>query len=535
MSQQRPYEGFSYPTAFQSGGGGDTYFSAAQSTPPASTAPAAVGGGVSNTGLTRRSTQHTSVSNTNINAATGAHNSASPTSAVPVTVPLHAVASTNNAQFPGSYGYFHGHGNSIEVNSGYNSDVGSSVSNPRNVSGGGGSGYPVLTTGASSAARTADVVVRAIGSASGGPLLHTAAGGGGAFHTGGSDDRAGSTANSTRSSGSVRPPVAPPTFLPSRPFIQMPPPATGSSLNGGGGHQHSQQQPYMVPMPSSMPHTDQQNGSDPLGGSTPPENSAGPRLPHVVSPSAAGPRTPSMALGDYAHGYGSGAGSPASGRGGGGPSSAAFFGRMIAQVFPTFDDGDATGGSVPRERPIHQLRFGNPEDDLPLLEELGVFPRHILDKARAVLNPFKVMSVEAAKDTDLAGPILFALSLALLLSLRGKIQFSAIYGLFVLGVVFFKILLSLMQPKGAGAPLQWVVSTVGYGLLPTVLLAVVRTMCSWLLTRRSLLPLTLLMILWSAWCGSALVAKGLGMEEQRYLVLYPMLLFYAAFDALTVF
>ena len=549
MSQQRPYEGFSYPTEFQggtAGGGGDTYFATARSTPPSATSPAS---GVSNTGLTRRTAQHAGSSN---GAAAATNGNASPTGAGPVTVPVSAV-SPSGAPFQGSYGYFHSHGNSIDVNSGYNSDAGSSVSNSRYMLVGGSYSMTgasprmqdavIVGAGEATAAASAtDVspthpppvprftraqhgyaVPGAVG-VSGAPLsssmtAQTPGSGGGVFHTGGSDGRAGSVAESTRSNGSSRPPAAPPTFLPSRPFVQTP----LSSANHPH-HPPSSLQPYMVPMPSSTQGG--HGGSDPLGG--------------TALPGASGPRMPVMSSSDVAHGYGSGG---SNGAAAGGAFSRGFFGRLLAQVLPPLDDDTAAtpaaqgsgGGSLPRERPLHQIRFGNPEDDLPLLEELGIFPRHILDKARAVLNPFKTISLEAAKDTDLAGPILFALSLAILLSLRGKIQFSAIYGLFVLGVGFFKVLLSLMQPKGGRAPLQFVVSTVGYGLLPTVLLAVVRTTCSWLLTRRSLLPVALLMIVWSAGCGSAMVAKGLGMEEQRYLVLYPMLLFYAAFDALTVF
>lgn len=562
MHPQRPYEGYAYPTEFQSGAGvqADSYFSPSRSPPPS--ALSAAGGAVGSTGLTRRSPQHTG-SGANI-AAAAANANASPTGGGPVSVAFNTASPSNNTnQYPGSYGYFHGHGNSIDVNSGYNSDAGSSVSNPRYFPHGNGAGIGGQEAAATDISPTrppppqpprfggprhASAVSGAINadgptSTNLGSGASSGGGNGGVFQPGGGDVRRGSAGESTRSGESTRPPVAPPpTFLPSRPFVQTPP-LTAASPLGGHGHaphpQHQQQQqPYMVPMPpaaSSFQSGGRHGGGDPLGGATPLDiSAAAPRMPHMVSPSTAGPRMPA-ASSDYGQSYGA----PTSGGGGGGGGG--FFSRMVAQVIPTFDDGNAgvvaagEVGGVPRERPPHQLRFGNPEDDLPLLEELGIFPRHIVDKARAVLNPFRTMSVDAAKDTDLAGPILFALSLALLLSLRGKIQFSAIYGLFVLGVAFFKVLLSLMQPKGGGAPLQFVVSTVGYALLPTVLLAVVRTTCSWLLTRRSLLPLTLLMILWSAWCGSVLVAKGLGMQEQRYLVLYPMVLFYAAFDALTVF
>ncbi|TPP41247.1 putative integral membrane protein [Leishmania donovani] len=499
MAQQHPhrrYEGYAYPTEFQSAptgsrdSGGGAYFGRERIPSPSATSLSGA------TGLVRRSVQHTGAAAV-ATASTGA----------------------NAASYQGSYGYFHGQGNSIDITSGYNSDAGSSTSNPL-YGGGDRSGYIVPNTssqhqevvvgtsrssaGASGANSTepspgvwaAEPGVNGL-TASGRrlsklpPRLHEP----GIFQPS-SDGSAGSITNSTIGSNSARPPTQQ-TFLPSEPNLQRGT-ASGAAPPEAAFVQHS----------SSCAAS--------------PINMSGPRMPAAYDASA----SPNIAGGAV---FGSG-------------RTSGFLGRLIAQVLPVVDDsagdpgsGIGAGSAAPiGERPLHQLRFGNPADDLPLLEELGIFPRHILGKARAVLNPFKSISVDAAKDTDLAGPVLFALSLAVLLSLRGKIQFSAIYGLFMLGVGFFKMLLSLMQPRG-GVPLQFVASTIGYGLLPTVLLAAVRTVGSWIMGLRGVLPLTLLMVAWSSWCGTTLVAKGLGMEEQRYLVLYPMLLFYSTFNVVAVY
>lgn len=77
-------------------------------------------------------------------------------------------------------------------------------------------------------------------------------------------------------------------------------------------------------------------------------------------------------------------------------------------------------------------------------------------------------------DTDLTGPLIFAIALAILLSLHGKIQFSAIYGLCVLGMILFKFLLSLMHDKSV--PLQFIMSALGYALLPNLILAFIRNL-----------------------------------------------------------
>ena len=55
---------------------------------------------------------------------------------------------------------------------------------------------------------------------------------------------------------------------------------------------------------------------------------------------------------------------------------------------------------------------GSPEweDEPPLLEELGIHPDHILQKTLNVLNPMMTTEAAIAGDSDLAGPIVFALA-----------------------------------------------------------------------------------------------------------------------------
>lgn len=233
-----------------------------------------------------------------------------------------------------------------------------------------------------------------------------------------------------------------------------------------------------------------------------------------------------------------------------------FFKDMMSRLLSDLDEGghavspDGTARREDAPRPLHQTRFGCPEDDLPLLEELGVFPAHIWQKAKAVLNPFKQMPMDSVEDTDLAGPLAFAVTLAFLLSLQGKIQFSAIYSLSVLGVTLFKLLLTFMHNAhggnaggsgggggGGGVPLQFIISSLGYALLPSLVLALLRTVQFWVAGSHStfLLPLAFLVIAWSSWCATSLIVRGMNMESQRYLILYPMVLFYALFAALTIF
>lgn len=184
---------------------------------------------------------------------------------------------------------------------------------------------------------------------------------------------------------------------------------------------------------------------------------------------------------------------------------------------------------------VHRTRFGYIEDDLPLLEELGIFPRHIQAKALAVLNPLGKIAPEAIEDMDLAGPVMFAVILGFLLSLQGKVQFGAIYGLSLLGIAFAKMLLTLMCDQHEVA-VQFVVSTLGYCLLPNLVLAVVQTFQHWLVGSHTvILPIAFVVIGWSSWCATTMFVQALTMQSQRFLILYPCFLFYAVFAALTIF
>lgn len=215
-------------------------------------------------------------------------------------------------------------------------------------------------------------------------------------------------------------------------------------------------------------------------------------------------------------------------RGGGASSSSQDLGLGMM-------NGSTGGGSSVSSADIHRTRFGFPEDDLPLLQELGVFPRHIQAKALAVLNPFSPNSPDAMEDMDLAGPVMFAIILAFLLSLQGKVQFSAIYGLSLLGIGFAKMLLTLMCDQHDVA-VQFVVSTLGYCLLPNLVLAAVQTFQFWLIGSHTvILPVAFLVIGWSAWCATTMFVQALAMDAQKYLILYPCVLFYAVFAALTIF
>lgn len=218
------------------------------------------------------------------------------------------------------------------------------------------------------------------------------------------------------------------------------------------------------------------------------------------------------------------------------PQQQPFFGSSTDMRSSSQDlMGCSINGSTGSQAELHRSRFGFPEDDLPLLEELGIFPRHIQAKALAVLNPFSPNTPDAIEDMDLAGPVMFAVMLAFLLSLQGKVQFSAIYGLSLLGIAFAKMLLTLMCDQHS-VSVQFVVSTLGYCLLPNLVLATIQTFQYWLVGSHTvILPVAFVVIAWSAWCATTMFVQALSMELQKFLILYPCVLFYAVFAALTIF
>ncbi|EPY43323.1 membrane protein YIP1 [Angomonas deanei] len=297
--------------------------------------------------------------------------------------------------------------------------------------------------------------------------------------------------------------------------------------------------------------------------------------------------------------------------------SVGFFSKMMNNLL---NDGNTVplpsnnnNNNTINDIPLHQRRFGCPEDDLPLLEELGVFPREILTSAKYILFPFLLRKKQKEEEkgqvyndggffdpnsnnnnnnsnshsnhnndnNDLVGPVIFAIVLAFILSLLKKeFHFNSIYIIFVTGVLFFKILLSLMHKnsmkdanKGSGVSITVIISALGYSLLPNVVLALSRLLffifvLPFLKEKKGnvavpteqtgeegetitlhnngptsttspyamiLLLCSMLVVLWSSYCATVIIVKSLDMWSSKYLVFYPIFLFYCIFATFTIF
>jgi len=134
-------------------------------------------------------------------------------------------------------------------------------------------------------------------------------------------------------------------------------------------------------------------------------------------------------------------------------------------------------------------------------------------------------------DSDFAGPILFALLLGTLLLFNGKVQFGYIYGVFVVGLLGLWSLLNLMSDRGID--IYRTASVMGYCLLPIVALAALSIpleLRGWV--GALFIPLA---VCWCTAASSLFFVISLEADDRRWLVAYPVALFYTCFALITIF
>ncbi|KAG5437333.1 hypothetical protein PCANB_000762 [Pneumocystis canis] len=174
---------------------------------------------------------------------------------------------------------------------------------------------------------------------------------------------------------------------------------------------------------------------------------------------------------------------------------------------------------------------GGYSNEQPLLEELGVNFMHIKGKTLAVLNPLRSVDDHIMDDSDLAGPILFCLLFATFLLLSGKKHFGYIYGVALLGCISLHTIFSLMSFRGLH--FSRTASVLGYCLLPLVLTSA----CGVLISMDGLVGyiVSSIAIAWCTYSASAMFVAAFQLSEMRFLVAYPVALFYSVFAVMTVF
>jgi hypothetical protein len=171
------------------------------------------------------------------------------------------------------------------------------------------------------------------------------------------------------------------------------------------------------------------------------------------------------------------------------------------------------------------------ENEPPLLEELGINVEHIVLRVKGVAM-FKTVDQDVLEDADLSGPIAIIMALGMCLMMAGKIQFGYLYGLGVSGCMGIWLLINVMSQKG-GIDLYRTTSILGYGLIPIVVLASFGIFVSLQSTFGSLM--SALCIVWATATSSRFFATAIAMQNQRWLVAYPVGLFYTCFVLLVAF
>eukprot|EP01054_Gregarina_sp_Poly1_P001343 Gregarina_sp_Poly_1__1342@NODE_1331_length_4357_cov_188_839860_g895_i0_p4_GENE_NODE_1331_length_4357_cov_188_839860_g895_i0NODE_1331_length_4357_cov_188_839860_g895_i0_p4_ORF_typecomplete_len143_score4_93Yip1/PF04893_17/4_4e14_NODE_1331_length_4357_cov_188_839860_g895_i039284326 len=132
----------------------------------------------------------------------------------------------------------------------------------------------------------------------------------------------------------------------------------------------------------------------------------------------------------------------------------------------------------------------------------------------------------------MSGPTVILLSLGCMLLLAGKIHFGYIYALSTCGSFGLWTLLNLMSTTEM-IDLYRTLSILGYSLLPIVILAMIAAI--WPLRSTIGTGIGGLAVFWSTATASRFFEAALCMKQQRFLIAFPVLLFYASFVLLTIF
>ena len=173
------------------------------------------------------------------------------------------------------------------------------------------------------------------------------------------------------------------------------------------------------------------------------------------------------------------------------------------------------------------------EDEIepPLLEELGINPQNIKNKIIGVIT-LKRIDKKFLEDSDMAGPLLIFVLFAFSSVLQYKINFGYIYGISVFGSILVFLLLNLMS-KNNGILLYNTISVLGYCLIPIVLLSFIAVF----MDMKNIFGgvIAFLAIVLSSLNASRFFEIGLDMYSQRWIIFYPVALFYTCFVLVTIY
>lgn len=131
----------------------------------------------------------------------------------------------------------------------------------------------------------------------------------------------------------------------------------------------------------------------------------------------------------------------------------------------------------------------------------------------------------------MAGPLAFCLLLGLCLLMRGKMYLGYIFGYGISGSMGLFVLLHLMTEHNLDA--YQVISILGYCMLPIVVSAALAIV----IDMHGLFGLFggIAIVLWCTKSATSIFEDALDMQQQRYLIAYPVAMFYATFVMFSIF
>lgn len=141
---------------------------------------------------------------------------------------------------------------------------------------------------------------------------------------------------------------------------------------------------------------------------------------------------------------------------------------------------------------------------------------------------------DMVEDADLSGPIIIALCFGVLLLLSGKVHFGDIYAIFVVGNILMYFLFNFMSQIDV-IPLYSIMSTVGYALLPMLLLGFFGIFSS--LKGNIGIIISLAVSGWASLAASNIIESLMRQTEsnRKPLLIYPLFLFYVSFAMIIIF
>lgn len=133
----------------------------------------------------------------------------------------------------------------------------------------------------------------------------------------------------------------------------------------------------------------------------------------------------------------------------------------------------------------------------------------------------------------MAGPVLVAILFGVALLLKRKVEFGNIYGFGLTGCIAIYFLINLLSRRGQYVELYSCISILGYSLLPFCFLSFlsifldINNPLGW--------ALCAVVVAWSTITATRFFEYSLDMEDKKYLIAYPIILFYSVFMLITIF